>query len=295
MTSATDITIAESISALADEFSRAGIDTPQLDARLLVQAVSTKTHAQIIANHDHKLATAQLETLRQLANRRLNSEPLSRILGKREFFGREFLITNDVLDPRPDTETVIEQSLQCIRYLQQSADQQVKIADLGTGSGAIAITLLCQIPTIEAIGVDISKTALTIAAQNAARHAINDRLNLIESDWCANLKDQYSLIVSNPPYIDNATLGQLDRQVRDYDPKIALDGGPDGLFAYRKIAQCSPRKLLPGSFVVLEIGFDQAEQVLDIFTGCGFVEHADFAPVTKDLSGNDRVITLFWR
>lgn len=295
MTSAIEPTITESIRDLAAEFSKAGIDSPHLNARLLVQAVTASTHAQIIANHHHRLAAPQLATLRQLADRRLNNEPLSRILGRREFYGREFLITKDVLDPRPDTETVIEQSIKCLRHLQQMTDQPLKIADLGTGSGAIAITLLCEVPAIQAVGVDVSKPALAVAAKNAAHHAVRDRLALVESDWCSKLEGRFNLIVSNPPYINETALGKLDRQVRDYDPEIALDGGTNGLQAYQQIARCVPQRLESGSFVVLETGFDQAAQVFDLFIEHGFVEHPDFAPITKDLSGNDRVITLFWQ
>jgi len=272
---------------LRKRLAAGGIETADLDARLLVQAVTGADHAGLILQSERVLTQKEMAQIEEMAQRRLKHEPVSRILGVREFYGRDFLISGDVLDPRPDTETLIDLVLSVTDHA-----ERCDILDIGTGSGAIIITLLCELPHARAVASDISAGAVEITRQNACRHGVENRLTLVETSWCEGIEQQFDLIVSNPPYITRADIGQLAPEVRDYDPILALDGGQDGLYAYRQLAKCCLTRLKQGGIVMLEIGFDQAEGVRDIFCGLGFIAHPNIEMISKDLAGNDRVVTL---
>ena len=254
----------------------ADIDGADLDARLLLQHAAGLAHEDLVADPQKTVDGA---LFRVLINRRAASEPVSRIIGQREFHGRDFMVTPDTLDPRADTETVIEEAL---------AGEASRILDLGTGTGAIAITLLSERPRWTGIATDISSRALAIARANAARHGVADRLGFVHGSWFDGIAGRFDLIISNPPYIPLATIATLERDVKDFDPHQALDGGPDGLEAYRRIAAGAGAHLAGSGRVVLEIGAGQAADVTRIFELAGFSRLNG----RKDLGGHIRALTF---
>jgi len=278
---------------LRRRFGKAGIDTAELDARLLVQAAAGLDHASLILKAGDILSKPELRALEKMAQRRLVFEPVSRILGEREFYGRWFMVTSDVLDPRPDTETLVEVALK-VAGRQQRKNEPLHILDIGTGTGAIIISLLCELPDARGLATDISKSALEVARQNGCRLGVDSRLEFKETSWCRGVDQQFDMIVSNPPYIVESDINNLAADVKNFDPKLALDGGKDGLQAYRQIAVQSPTCLKSGGSILLETGFDQAELVVEIFRSVGFSEHCNVATIQKDMGGNDRVVTMVW-
>ncbi len=241
----------------------AGAGTPALDARILLQHATGLSHETIVAEPERAMTEEEAMGLSLLIARRAEGEPVSRILGSREFFGRSFAIGPAVLDPRADTEVLIEAALGLMAG-------EESLLDLGTGSGIIAITLLAERPRAHATATDLSAEALTAAAANGRAHGVADRLTLRHGNWFEPVSGRFGLIVSNPPYIPLAEIEGLAREVRDHDPRRALDGGPDGLDAYRRIAAGAPGHLAPGGHVLVEIGAGQEEAVAGIFRGQGF-------------------------
>jgi release factor glutamine methyltransferase len=258
-----------------------GIANPALDVRLLLQHVAGLTHADLVANPERQLSAAEAEAFRHMLDRRLRHEPVSRILGEREFFGRMFAIDESVLDPRPDTETLIEAALQAM-------PPSCRILDLGTGSGAIIITLLAERPDATGVAVDRSATAVATARRNAEKHGVLDRLQLIEGDWFQSVTGRFGLLVSNPPYIAAPDIKNLAPEVRDYDPHLALDGGHDGLDAYRAIAEGSEAHLECDARLLVEIGAGQEQAVIAIFRQSGLV----YRQSRPDLGGHIRCLAF---
>ncbi len=249
-------------------------ETAALDARLLMQAATGFTHTEVVAEPDAVLTATQMTTFEAYILRRYNHEPVSRILGGREFYGRQFKVTPDVLDPRPDTECVVELALsqvKCGRFI-----------DLGTGSGAIAITLCSENKDLSGVATDISASALTVARENAQALATLDRLDFRCSTWFAGIEDRFDLIVSNPPYIREDA--ELPPDVKNFDPHLALFGGADGLDAYRAIAVQSASYLTLSGALVVEVGHEQAPEVVEIFVRNNFKLTAE----TIDISGYTR-------
>lgn len=215
---------------------------------------------------------------------RLSGKPLSKILGVQEFYGREFRVSGDVLDPRQDTETLIDIALK--RF---DKAEVIRILDLGTGSGCILLTLLCELPKASGIGADISVKALQIARENAVNHAMTDRSEWLESDWYSAIPaEQFDLVVSNPPYIRAAVIPGLAPEVKNHDPILALDGGDDGLDAYKKILSSLKKFLKPDGIALFEIGYDQSEDVMRLSRESRFM-HCDVHP---DLAGQPRVAEI---
>jgi release factor glutamine methyltransferase len=277
---------------LTGRFSCAGIESASTDARLLIGAVTGYDHAGLILNGNEVLCPAVQEEIEKLALRRLAFEPVSKILGVREFYGREFSVNQHVLDPRPDTETVIDVALKVIgRGIGDSADS-VDILDIGTGTGAIIITLLCEIGSAKGVATDLSPDALQVARDNGEQLGVADRLELKQAFWCEGLSRQFELIVSNPPYIKAGDIANLPTDVRKFDPHLALDGGNDGLDAYRALAELCSARLKNHGVIIMEVGFDQADDVVGLFKAAGFGDHATVEKVTHDLSGRPRVVTL---
>ena len=225
----------------------------------------------------------QLAALEQLAQRRLAGEPVSRIVGEREFWGLTFKLNDATLVPRPETEMLVERGLAEVGGLDRA-----RILDLGTGTGCIAISLLTEYSDMSAVAVDLSEDAVRMARLNAARLGVADRLDVRLGSWFDPLEatERFDLIVSNPPYIETAAIDTLMVEVRDHDPRLALDGGPDGLEPYRIIAREAPAFLRPEGLVLLEIGSGHGAAVTDIFAEAGFGE----VKVERDLAGLDRVI-----
>jgi release factor glutamine methyltransferase len=252
-----------------------------LDARLLMcHAMKTSQEEFLLQQHD-KLQPLIVEAIEVMAVQREQGKPVAKILGYREFYGRHFITTNDTLDPRPDSETLIEAVLKQIK-----PDQPCHILDLGTGTGCLLITLLCERPDATGVAVDSSPPALTVARKNAYALGVMDRIQFVESDWTQKLDGLFDIVVSNPPYIATHEIDGLAVDVKQYDPMAALDGGPDGLESYRLIIGDLSRILKPGGLAAFEVGHTQAHQVGELLTTYRF-KNVTFA---KDIAGIDRVV-----
>lgn len=267
----------ETVQSLLDEavakLKAAGCATPLLDARLLLEAATGLTRTEMILEPSRQVPDAEALRFRDHVRRREAREPVSRILGRREFYGREFTVTSAVLDPRPDTETLVEAALKLMK-------PGMRVLDLGTGSGAIIVTLLAECPEATGVAVDVSAEALAVACGNAGRLGVGPRLEFAEGSWFAPVEGRFGLIVSNPPYIPAADVAGLDPDVRDFDPHLALAGGTDGLDPYREIAAKGGDFLEPGGHVLVEIGAGQAESITGLFRAAGWQSrgvHADLA------------------
>lgn len=269
------------ISRAARLLAEAGCETSALDARLLLQAATGLSREAMILDPQCLLAQDQLRHFAAMVERRAAHEPVARILGEREFYGRRFQVTPATLDPRPDTETLITAALDLL-------PREGRILDLGTGSGAIAITLLAERPDAAGLATDVSAPALEVARANAMRHAVEGRLGLAEGSWFSAVAGRFDIILSNPPYIPASEIAGLSLDVRGFDPILALDGGLDGLDAYRIIAGSSASHLTAQGHVLVEIGSGQGSDVEAIFTGAGFRP----AGRHKDLGGHLRCLVF---
>ena len=259
----------------------AGCEQPALDARLLLQEAAGLSHSGIAAEPERRIEAAAISTFEAFITRRQRHEPVSRILGQREFYGRPFRVTSDVLDPRPDTETLIEAALAL-------AHPPACILDLGTGSGAIIVTLLAELPGATGLATDLSAAALEVARGNAEALGVASRLAFAEGPWWAPVAGRFDLIVSNPPYIPAAEIAGLSPDVGDFDPHLALDGGADGLEPYRRIAAGATIHLNPGGRVLVEIGAGQAPDVEGLFQAHGFASDS----AHSDLGGHVRCLVF---
>lgn len=254
-------------------------ETPALDARLLLQHATGLTQLDLVTTPDADVTIAQAELFTQLINRRAAHEPVSRILGERSFYGRSFTVSPAVLDPRPDTEVLLEAALARL-----PPDRPCRILDLGTGSGIIALSILAERRLATGVAVDVSADALAIAAANAKRLGVADRLQLVTSSWFENVRGQFDAILSNPPYIEASAIAGLEEEVRNYDPHLALVGGEDGLDCYRAIACHAASHMAGNGFLAVEIGAGQAGDVAAIFAREKFALEAEF----QDLGGHLR-------
>ncbi len=260
----------------------ADIEPAGLDARLLLQAASGLSHEEIVADHDVVVTDEVCEQFKKFIHRRLGEEPVSRILGAREFYGRMFEVTPAVLDPRADTEALIA------LVLDSKKGESGRLLDIGTGSGAIAISLLCELPGFSGVAVDISAVGLHVARKNALANGVSGRLHFHLGSWFQGLAERFDLIVSNPPYIPHGEIATLGNEVKNYDPHLALDGGADGLFAYRAIAADAALHLNPDGLVVVEIGAGQKDDVKAIFEERDF----DLSAHKSDLGGHVRALVF---
>lgn len=263
----------------------ADIDTPDLDARLLVEHFTGTSRGDAISSPGREIEPDTLAAVEAAIARRLAGEPVHRILGHREFYGLKLRLLAGTLEPRPDTETLVDAALPHVQAFVKR-EGQCRILDLGTGTGAVALALLAQAPQATAIGADVSTDALETAAGNARDLGLADRFRAVESDWFSNISDRYDVIVSNPPYIRRDEIQSLPANVRDFDPLAALDGGADGLDAYRKIASGCALHMSADAVLAVEIGYDQRNDVAKLFRESGYVIES----FHRDLGGNDRVI-----
>ena len=266
------------------ELMRAGIKQARLDARLLLQHLLKLDHAAILSGEAGSISLQAEAAYGAMIMRRSQREPVSRITGSRAFFGNHFNLTGAVLDPRPDTEILVEQVLADL----PQRDKPLRFADIGTGSGAIAISLLKALPKAEAIACDISDDALEVARANAQALGVSSRFHAVVSDFLAALDGQFDFVVSNPPYIARADLPALQAEVRLHDPLIALDGGVDGLAAYRAILSQAMLHIRAQGRLYLEFGAGQYSKVWAIAEDFGW----DFAGLHRDLGGLERVLVL---
>lgn len=266
---------------------KAGKPGATLDARLIVEHATGASPARMLLEPDLALPHGQVEAALAMLARRLAGEPVHRILGNREFYGLKLALSPGTLEPRPDTETLVELALPLVRA---AADRhgRCRILDLGTGTGAVALALLKEEPRASATGTDISADALATAAANADLCGKAGRFATLKSHWFDDVEGRFHVIVSNPPYIASDIVPSLEREVRDFDPLAALDGGKDGLDAYRAIAKGAERHLEHDGAVAVEIGYDQGETVPAIFADCGFV----LAGSARDLSGTLRALAF---
>ena len=261
----------------------AGIPGPVIDARVLVEAACSVTRADIVGDPYRELDAGQVARLDDYLERRIRREPVSHILGRRGFWNIMLGVTPDVLTPRPETEVIVDHALRLF-----PEGRPFRLLDLGVGSGAILLAILAERPAARGLGVDASEEALAVARDNAARLGMGGRVALLRGDWTAGLGDAgFDLVVSNPPYIATDVIETLDPEVRVYEPRLALDGGPDGLDAYRTLAPEILRVLKPGGRFLVEIGFDQRVAVEALFRQAGALE----VETLPDLSTHDRVVT----
>jgi release factor glutamine methyltransferase len=268
--------------ALARAFAAAAIESAELDARVLLCAALGIDHAGLIREPERPLGAAAARVA-AFAARRLRGEPVSRIVGGKEFWGARLAIAACVLDPRPDTETLVEAALDQIG---DARDKNWLILDLGTGSGAILCALLQALPQAFGVGVDLSPAACAVARGNVESLGLARRGAILCGDWTASLRGRFDLIASNPPYIVRADIAGLAPEVRDFDPHLALDGGEDGLAAYRAMSPALAGLLAPGGLIALELGQGQRPAVEQLLRGAGL---AGF-DVWRDLAGHERVI-----
>jgi release factor glutamine methyltransferase len=275
-------TLVQAWNAAKARLQAAGVDGPVIDARLLVEAAAGASRTDIIADPRRVLTEEQAATLESFIARRERREPVSHILGRKGFWKIMLQVTADVLTPRPDTETLVELVL---RDLPEA--KAFSVLDLGVGSGAILLAILAERPAGKGLGVDVSDEALAVARENAANLGLAGRVALLRGDWTRGLGDaSFDLVVANPPYVRSAEIAGLAPEVRDHEPRLALDGGLDGLDAYRELAPEILRVLKPGCPFAVEIGFDQSTEVEALFKAAG----AEAVATHKDLANRDRVV-----
>jgi release factor glutamine methyltransferase len=274
--------------ALAARLKSSAIDSPELDARILVGAALDLDLTGVIAAASRPLTSDQSIRLEDFARRRLSGEPVARILGLKEFWGLPLKLSAATLVPRPDTETVVELALEMLGAAPHRG-RRLRIADIGTGSGAILLALLSELPEACGFGTDISVAALRTASTNAAGLGLAPRAMFVACDYALALSGPFELIVSNPPYIRSAEIAGLAIEVRDHDPRRALDGGADGLDAYRALVPQAARLLAPDGALVVEVGHDQSQEVEGLMTAAGLTlqrpPKADLAGIRRALAG----------
>ena len=272
------MTVQELLTASQAKLRECGISDPVRDARLLLADCLELRTQNLNLLDDSCISEIKISKFWRMINERCKRKPVSKILGYRSFWGRDFEINENVLDPRGDTETLIELILDC---------NFENMLELGTGSGAIAITVLAERPEVTCVATDISRYALNTARTNSKKHGVETRLKLLYSNWFDKISGSFDIIVSNPPYISSKEYAQLSAEVVKYDPKISLTLGGDGLEAYREILSQALEKLSKNGHIFLEIGYTQANAVGHLFREAGFQQ----IKVHKDLGSRDRVIS----
>ncbi len=272
------MTRAELLRAATERLARAGVPDPGRDARLALRWAAGLSGAALAAALEAPAAADEARRFEEAIGRRAGREPLSHITGSREFWGRAFAVGPQVLDPRPETETLVAEALQRGPF--------GRILDLGTGSGCLLVTLLAEWPAATGLGTDISAAALAVARRNAAMLGVAERAIFAEADWTEGVQGPFDLVVSNPPYLAASEIAGLEPEVRDHEPRIALTAGGDGLGAYRRIAAGVRHLMAPGAWLMVEIGPTQSDAVAAIFAGAGL----SVLRVIPDLDQRPRVI-----
>lgn len=281
-------TIRETLTAGTELLSAAGIESARLDAEVLLRHALSIDKTELYVRLDFRLDGDHQRAFRSLLLRRARHEPIAYIIGRQEFWSLDFNVTPDVLIPRPETERLVESALATAADF--PADLPMRILDVGTGSGALAVSLAKEMPKAQILASDLSLTALAVARGNAARHRVAERVNFIGGDLFEGIATgRFTVIVSNPPYVRRAELATLAPEVNFWEPHLALDGGADGLDYYRRIADQAYSYLVAGGALLVEIGSDMAEQVAKLFTA-----RSQYAParVVRDYAGRDRVVAV---
>ena len=288
MTVSREQTVEAARRALTVRFKSGAIDSAELDARILVGAALGLDLTGVISAASRPLTSHETLRLEEFARRRLSGEPVARILELKEFWGLPLKLSAETLVPRPDTETVVELALEILREA-RNPNRRLRIADIGTGSGAILLALLSELSGAHGVGTDISPDALQTARSNAVDLGLADRVAFVACDYAAALSGRFDLIVSNPPYIRSEDIAGLAAEVRDHDPHRALDGGADGLDAYRAIMPQAARLLIPGGALVVEVGHDQSGDIEPLMTAAGLTlerpPRADLAGIRRAVAG----------
>lgn len=279
------VSVSEAIHHVAQSFRAGGVEEAEADARVLIGHALHLDRARLIAQSDRILEAREVTVISALATRRLRREPVSRIVGQKEFWSLPIFVTPDVLVPRPETETVVEAALDFV-IRSGLRLEKLRVLDIGTGSGVLLLALLNELKNAIGTGTDVSSAALDVARANAARCRLDSRCNFVVCNIATGVEGPFDLIVSNPPYIAHDEIETLAPEVRDYDPQVALDGGQDGLDAYRSIAGDAKRILAPGGRLFVELGAGQDEQVRALFTKAGLSPGIP----RKDLAGIPRVL-----
>ena len=277
------LTLVKAWNAAKDRLKTVQIDQPAIDARLLLEVAADVTRTDIITDPYRVLTDAQMATLEDFLTRRAAREPVSHIIGRKGFWKILLQVNKNVLTPRPETEVIVDEVLKAF-----PEQMSFNMLDLGVGSGTILLAILAERPAGKGLGIDVSEDALAVARENAANLDLAGRVALMRGDWTSGLGDEsFDLVVSNPPYIATHVIETLEPEVRDHEPRVALDGGADGLDAYRILAGEILRVLKPGAMFAVEIGYDQSADVQALFKDVG----AQNVKTIKDLSTHDRVVT----
>ena len=275
-------TIGSVFGAAAAALAAAGFDEPRRQTRQLIATGLGVSAAEVFAHPERSLTITEHQRIAAMLDRMLAREPLTRILGRREFWGLEFSLSADTLDPRPETETVVE----AVFARRPDRCRAYRILDLGTGTGCLLLALLAEFQKASGLGIDIAPGAAVTARHNAEALGLGDRARFIVGDWSAALAGRFDIVVANPPYIASGAIPGLPQEVRAYDPHRALDGGADGLSAYRLIAAELPRLLPPDGLFAAEIGANQAKAVTELLAGAGLAVEA----AVPDLAGLPRCV-----
>jgi release factor glutamine methyltransferase len=276
--------VAAALAAIARSLEAAGVESARLDARLLVGAASGETAAGLIARPERRLSVQEADALSALTARRSAREPMAHILGVREFWSLDFEVSASVLTPRPDSETIIEAAGEYI----PAPERQFRVLDLGTGSGCLLLALLHEYPAASGLGVDISPAAVALARRNAGKLGVGARSAFVVGDWTAPIAGRFGIVMSNPPYIATGDIAGLEPEVAHYEPRGALDGGRDGLDAYRALLPLVSQVLAPGGVILFEMGAGQDEAIVSLARAQGF----ETAGLRADITGVPRVAIL---
>lgn len=278
-------TVSQLVAEARRRFAAAGIDDPAADARVLISGLLGLSNTEMLTRGGETVMPGKADAIEAAILRRLAHEPVHRILGEREFYGLPLWLSAETLEPRPDTEILVDTMLPYLRDLANKKGR-IHILDMGTGTGAICLALLSECPEASGIGSDISADALKTAQSNAERNGLQERFEAVQSSWFENIHGAFDAIVSNPPYIASSIVLGLAPEVTKFDPAAALDGGMDGLDAYKAIAKDAARFMQPNGIIGLEIGYDQRIAVTGVFEAEGF----KFLESVKDYGQNDRVL-----
>lgn len=276
--------VAIAIDTIARRLDAAGVASARLDARLLVCAATGETAAGLIARPERRLSAQEADVLSAMVARRRAREPIAYVLGSREFWSLDFAVSASVLTPRPDSETIIEAACQYIA----EPERRFRVLDLGTGSGCLLLALLHEYPAASGVGVDINPAATALARRNAERLGIGARSAFVVGDWTASITGRFDVVMSNPPYIPTGEIEGLAPEVAHYEPRGALDGGSDGLDAYRALLPLTSEILAPGGMALFEIGAGQHEAICSLACAGGF----EVVGLQADIAGTPRVAIL---
>jgi release factor glutamine methyltransferase len=283
----TRCTVGTALREFSAELSRAGVEGSGADLRRLLAELLGISSAAILREPERQLTVTELDTLRSWVERRKSHEPVSRILGKRDFYGRTFSLTPATLDPRPDSETLIAAALEIVQEEGWSS-LPLRILDVGTGTGCLLLTLLCELPAATGLGSDISEAALASARDNARRLGVAARADWVRADALEGIAGPFHILIANPPYVRTGAIPHLEPEVRNFDPVVALDGGADGLSIYRRLLARSAG-VVPDGWIVLEVGFDQADAVAGLLAAMPRVDRTKVR-MRPDVSGRRRCV-----